>query len=190
LNWQRNLGAPATISTATTADFDGDGDADGADFLTWQRGLGLEGQLATTNCGDANNDRHVDEADLAAWKSAFAADRLAPPVTLFQFAAAESDSEQAPAPIHPIQWTPVALIDAAIAFTAFEEADSPDRKAAPLEQETSALTPQSRTLSYARVPSLALEDAVFGDETPDNADDEAHVAEWDELLFDSIGEVL
>jgi hypothetical protein len=55
-----------------TADFDGDGDVDGVDFLTWQSGFGLadpdlEGQ------GDANGDDIVDGLDLAAWQSQYQA---------------------------------------------------------------------------------------------------------------------
>lgn len=52
------------------ADFDGDGDIDGNDFLTWQAGLGLTGQTGNDN-GDANGDGVVDAADLVVWKSQF-----------------------------------------------------------------------------------------------------------------------
>jgi hypothetical protein len=58
------------IGTQSTndADFDNDGDVDGADFLTWQRGLGT----GTTNIqGNADGDSDVDAADLAVWKSQF-----------------------------------------------------------------------------------------------------------------------
>jgi hypothetical protein len=53
------------------ADFDGDGDVDGADFLVWQRGLGGTNQ-ANNSTGDANGNGTVDGADLAIWKSQFA----------------------------------------------------------------------------------------------------------------------
>ena len=46
------------------ADFNGDGDIDGNDFLTWQRNLGSGSSLAQ---GDANGDSVVDAADLAIW---------------------------------------------------------------------------------------------------------------------------
>jgi hypothetical protein len=46
------------------ADFDGDGDVDGRDFLIWQRGFGGPASLAT---GDANNDGQVNELDLVIW---------------------------------------------------------------------------------------------------------------------------
>jgi MYXO-CTERM domain-containing protein len=53
------------------ADFDGDGDVDGADFLVWQRGLGGTNQ-SNKSTGDANGNGTVDAADLAIWKSQFA----------------------------------------------------------------------------------------------------------------------
>lgn len=57
---------------ALDADFDGDDDVDGADFLSWQRGVGLTG-TATKLDGDADGDHDVDEDDLTAWRGRFAA---------------------------------------------------------------------------------------------------------------------
>jgi hypothetical protein len=57
-------------SPLANADFDGDGDVDGADFLTWQRGVGTAGG-ASSNEGDANSDGAVDGADLQAWAGQF-----------------------------------------------------------------------------------------------------------------------
>jgi endonuclease I len=51
-----------------TADFDGDGDVDGRDFLTWQRGFGAGTTLQT---GDANGSETVDEADLLIWQEQY-----------------------------------------------------------------------------------------------------------------------
>ncbi len=48
------------------ADFDLDGDVDGADFLTWQRGFGQT--AASHSQGDANGDNKVDHLDLLAWQ--------------------------------------------------------------------------------------------------------------------------
>jgi hypothetical protein len=59
-------------STASSADFDEDGDVDGADFLTWQRGLGLTGETNRAN-GDANADGNVNGADLDVWQTQFTA---------------------------------------------------------------------------------------------------------------------
>jgi hypothetical protein len=57
--------APESVSNHN-ADFDSDGDVDGADFLAWQRGLSTED--AARIHGDANNDGQTDAADLAVWK--------------------------------------------------------------------------------------------------------------------------
>lgn len=56
--------------TASTedADFDGDGDVDGKDFLTWQRGFGI-GNLPSQ--GDANNSGTVDGVDLSIWQTQY-----------------------------------------------------------------------------------------------------------------------
>lgn len=53
-----------------SADFDLDGDVDGADFLSWQRGFGATSG-ATLADGDANGDGAVDGLDLAVWKDNF-----------------------------------------------------------------------------------------------------------------------
>jgi hypothetical protein len=58
------------VARAAAGDFDGDGDFDGADFLTWQRGLGRVG-TGLPNNGDANADGNVNAADLAVWQSKF-----------------------------------------------------------------------------------------------------------------------
>jgi hypothetical protein len=55
---------------AETADFDGDGDVDGRDFLTWQRGFGATSG-ATLNQGDANADGAINGVDLGIWKGQF-----------------------------------------------------------------------------------------------------------------------
>lgn len=55
--------------TGAGADFDSDGDVDGADFLVWQRGFGSGTTFAA---GDANGDGQVDEMDLAVWQSQYA----------------------------------------------------------------------------------------------------------------------
>jgi hypothetical protein len=51
------------------ADFDGDGDVDGADFLTWQRNVGATGQ--PPSAGDADGDGNITAADLDIWKTQF-----------------------------------------------------------------------------------------------------------------------
>ena len=51
-----------------SADFDRDGDVDGADFLILQSGLGLTMQSDNTN-GDADGDGIVNGTDLLVWES-------------------------------------------------------------------------------------------------------------------------
>ncbi|MBA3482499.1 MAG: esterase-like activity of phytase family protein [Pirellulales bacterium] len=61
-----------TATAIPSADFDDDGDTDGADFLHWQRGLG-QTVGATHSDGDADRDGDVDADDLTQWKADFAA---------------------------------------------------------------------------------------------------------------------
>ncbi|MEO2050101.1 MAG: PEP-CTERM sorting domain-containing protein, partial [Pirellulales bacterium] len=58
----------ASIIPVLSANFDGDTDVDGHDFLIWQRGFGGAGTPAT---GDANFDLAVDDVDLGIWQGQF-----------------------------------------------------------------------------------------------------------------------
>ena len=49
------------------ADYDGDGDVDGRDFLVWQRQFGQTNDLSA----DGNGDGIVDAADLAIWQTSY-----------------------------------------------------------------------------------------------------------------------
>ncbi|MEM8945051.1 MAG: lamin tail domain-containing protein [Planctomycetota bacterium] len=62
-----DVGSPGTVPAS--ADFDGDQDIDGMDFLLWQRGFGEV--TAVKIDGDANNDQLVDDADLAVWSASY-----------------------------------------------------------------------------------------------------------------------
>jgi hypothetical protein len=62
-----NLVASATEN----ADFDGDGDVDGADFLAWQRGVGVSSGAPRSE-GDADGNGAVNAADLQVWRDQFA----------------------------------------------------------------------------------------------------------------------
>ena len=53
-------------AVVTSADFDRDGDTDGADFLIWQRNAGTTNALQMQ--GDANFDGVVDDADISIWQ--------------------------------------------------------------------------------------------------------------------------
>ena len=54
---------------APSADFDTDGDVDGADFLAWQRGFGTPN--AQRADGNSDDDTDTDASDLAAWSTTF-----------------------------------------------------------------------------------------------------------------------
>jgi hypothetical protein len=58
------------ITGAPSADFDLDGDQDGADFLAWQQGFGTTANAAFA-LGDANFDQEIDADDLALWIAQF-----------------------------------------------------------------------------------------------------------------------
>jgi subtilisin family serine protease len=60
--------AAASVSFGS-ADFNGDGDVDGNDFLALQRGIGLT--FATPAAGDANGDGLVNAADVGYWRNQF-----------------------------------------------------------------------------------------------------------------------
>jgi T5SS/PEP-CTERM-associated repeat protein len=72
LGWQINYGEKnvvlrVTAATVLEADFDEDGDVDGADLLRWRNNFGLiSGALHTQ--GDANRDAVVDGADFLVWQ--------------------------------------------------------------------------------------------------------------------------
>jgi beta-glucanase (GH16 family) len=54
---------------AASADFDGNGVVDGADFLTWQRGMGTErGAVRADGNANAGEDGDVDADDLEVWR--------------------------------------------------------------------------------------------------------------------------
>jgi hypothetical protein len=57
------------LQSTLAADFNSDGNVDGADFLAWQRGLGKPNAVPAD--GDSDGDADVDAADLAAWRAAF-----------------------------------------------------------------------------------------------------------------------
>jgi hypothetical protein len=55
--------------SSPNADFDSDGDVDGADFLVWQRNVGAANP--TQSQGDADGNGVIDAADVAVWQTQF-----------------------------------------------------------------------------------------------------------------------
>ncbi len=61
----------SSLGVVANADFDGDNDIDGGDFLAWQAGFGTQNGTALLGDGDANGDGNVDGADLAVWQGQY-----------------------------------------------------------------------------------------------------------------------
>jgi autotransporter-associated beta strand protein len=81
INYQGGAGGNDVVLSPTApgienANFDGDGDVDGNDFLIWQRGFGGPG---TASQGDANADGQVNDVDFGIWKNQFGTTGLAAP---------------------------------------------------------------------------------------------------------------
>jgi beta-glucanase (GH16 family) len=69
----------AVTPEAPSADFDADGDVDGADFLTWQRGVGAtSGAIRADGNANAGVDGDVDAGDLTTWREQFGAGGAGP----------------------------------------------------------------------------------------------------------------
>ena len=108
-----------TQAIGLAADFDTDGDVDGADFLAWQRGFGTQAPNATPADGDADNDQDVDAADLGIWQGQFGSN--ASPLAASSAGSSETSAfvaEQALAPVAASAqsaFAPEDLIDAALA---------------------------------------------------------------------------
>lgn len=59
------------LAAVESADFNGDSDIDGSDFLLWQLGNGINDGTAQLADGDANGDGNVDATDLAVWQTQY-----------------------------------------------------------------------------------------------------------------------
>jgi sugar lactone lactonase YvrE len=59
--------APLGSDASDPADFDGDGDVDGADLVNWTTGFGLAAGMTKTH-GDADGDADVDGNDFLTWQ--------------------------------------------------------------------------------------------------------------------------
>ena len=98
-----------------SADFDGDHDVDGKDFLAWQRGVGMTSDALRAN-GDSDNDGDVDAEDLAEWATNYGKQ------TAVQSAAIVASDESSPGAALLTAADP-GLIDAAITLKLLEEVD-------------------------------------------------------------------
>ena len=117
-----DIGAFESQTLVPSADFDTDGDVDGADFLAWQRGFGTASP--TPSEGDADFDADVDAADLGIWQTNYGSGT---PL----LAAATSG---------PSLVASVALIDAAIALSI---------KSSPIDENFVTETPNVESLPIA-----------------------------------------
>ncbi|TWU24605.1 choice-of-anchor Q domain-containing protein [Bythopirellula polymerisocia] len=144
-NGRIDIGAFEVQPIAASADFDGDGDVDGRDFLAWQRGLGTSPAAKTD--GDADNDLDVDGDDLDVWQLQYG---TVPPMvaTLAVGEPVESVSLLASTTEDPLT-SYQAAIDAAMALNLFEESGEP--QLVPLTE-----SPWEQEISY---------DSMFADDT-------------------------
>ncbi len=100
---------PTAASTPYGADFDGDLDVDGDDFLSWQRGFGIASGASHIQ-GDADFDGDVDQADLDYWSSQYGT----APLLAFADTALRNGVLVVPEPL-PV----VLLLGAAVEWTVF-----------------------------------------------------------------------
>ena len=143
-----------------SADFDSDGDVDGADFLAWQRGSGiLDAALID---GDSDGDNDVDASDLAAWQVSFGQP---------QSLVAELVGSELPAVSEqPSAVETGKLVDAAMAWALLDVAGDDAAEAVfgqqTLQATTRRLSPNVR--SFAPPPSrTAYRDVEIRSETDD-----------------------
>ena len=66
-----NIEVNAVSANVDDADFNGDGDIDGSDFLAWQQGFPITDLTAQPGDGDADGDLNVTAADLVIWQNQF-----------------------------------------------------------------------------------------------------------------------
>ena len=124
-------------ATAVSADFDGDNDIDGSDFLAWQRGVSKTSGV-TLSDGDANGDGNVDLQDLT--------------ILQFQFGgvASVASVQQPPAAVAEGR---ASLIDLAIAVELGNIAEATDADATSLLSPIFTLEGSSQELAFAAIAS-------------------------------------
>ena len=168
-------------TTNNSADFDGDGDIDGIDFLFWQIGFGMLAPNATKSDGDADNDLDVDGNDLAIWEG-----QLGQPAPL---AAVSSAASSEPVAVSAAAVKPTStllrakLVDAAITLHLYHVSvanDSPAQVALPIAQDHVAPCAASHHAPLSLVSNTAVAYPPRADHQIDEIDQ--HECLDDELL--------
>jgi hypothetical protein len=109
VNWRTSLqegGSPGVDGNpvlSSVADFDGDGDVDGRDFLLWQRGFGKT--PASKADGDSDNDGDVDGNDLVIWQEQYSQ----PTSVVGAIASDSAEGQEQTAAIESVFWIPAGL---------------------------------------------------------------------------------
>lgn len=165
------------VFVAASADFDGNLQVDGADFLAWQRGFGA--QNPTPASGDADGNGTVDANDLAAWKQAFGP--ATPPLAAAAIQASDA-SPAAPAQ-QPGPYSIADYIDAALALTWLSPDDRVDE--ALIVDDAVPASPQMKSTVVANV-SAPLAASVAFDSLATSCIDElaAFDVAWDEGMLE------
>lgn len=148
------------VGTPGDADFDGDNDVDGRDFLAWQRNNGTIGGPAF-GPGDANGDGNVDDTDLTIWQGQYGT--LGGPL-----AAATTVPEP----------TSLALLVFASLASALRRARRPRTKTTADHQERNAMN-RSLPLGIACLAMLAWVDSVSAAAPPPVLDRDYNFGEND-----------
>ena len=130
-----------------SADFDGDDDVDGSDFLAWQRGFGKT-TGAVPEDGDSDQDGDVDEQDLLTWQSQFGSEDPLLGLSAPPQAAAAAVADR------------LSLIDLAFAIE-FGETEQSDSDLASLLQPANVAEGSSQAQDFATIlpvtPAAAIE---------------------------------
>jgi hypothetical protein len=168
-NWRASLqlnGTPGTDGTAPepdSADFDGDGDVDGRDFLLWQRGFGTTTNAEKTD-GDADNDGDVNGDDLVIWQDQYA---TVPP--LAAETTNESTDEQALASVFWID---------SLSLGSFETTEV-DRESVP-DTDTAV-----RESAFAEFAPITVSELDFGDIAVCREND-SQVIQWEDEILEAL----
>jgi hypothetical protein len=146
-----------TAGAEPDADFDGNGQVDGHDFLAWQRGLGAA--AATPEQGDADGDSDVDGEDLVIWQSQFgegaAGGALASASSL---AAAEETTLAGPT---TAQLVSLAQFDMLLGEAATPKRNAPNVEESPIDSFSRAVAEPFHTFEESR-PAVAAGSADAG----------------------------